>query len=107
MAAGCPALCKRGQSSSVSFRPFSAPSPRLLNVLLVPIFLTLLPVGWSSDIVIRSTGELGDGSSSSGSPQLLAYRPQGAEHLEGTGNGAFIFCEFLAYKHGKIWLLGS
>ena len=91
MAAGCPALCKQGKSSSVpSFRPFSASAPRLVGVLVL-ISLSLLPVGWSSSgVVVRSagTGDLGGGSSES--PQLLAYRPRTTEQGT-TGNGAFVF----------------
>ena len=96
MAAGYPALCKQGKSKTVpSFRPFnsSASTPRLFCVLVL-ISLSLLPVGWSSGVVVRSAGTSGSlGGGLSDSPQLLAYRPQKTEQGT-TDNGAFVFRKF-------------
>ena len=92
MAAGCPALCKQGRSSpSVpSFRPFSTSAPRLVSLLVLLASLSLLPIGWSSGIVVRSAGTVSGDVGGDGSPQLLAYRPLTTEQGT-TGDGAFIF----------------
>ena len=95
MAAGLPAVCKQGRSSSSvpSYCPFSSSAPRLLSLSVLLASLSLLPVGWSSGIVVRSAGtgngDLGD----DGSPQLLAYRPLTTEQGT-TGDGAFVFRKF-------------
>ncbi len=93
MAGGCPAFCKQGRSFSVpSLRPFSATTSCLLS-LLVLLSLSLLPVGWSSGIVVRSVDTVNGDIEDDGSPQLLAYRPLKTEQGT-TGDGAFVFSEF-------------